>query len=61
MINSLLVYLGLSTVEHISQSSGIYSRIPADTPDNFNILLVGALDITHYSTWMEYKNTLSAI
>ena len=32
-INSLFfqndIYLGLSTVEHISQSSGIYSRIPA--------------------------------
>ena len=31
------IYLGLSAVEHISQSSGIYSRIPANTPDNFNL------------------------
>ena len=27
-----------STVEHNSQSSGNYSRIPANTSDNFNLL-----------------------
>ena len=31
----LTPYLGHLAVEHITQSSGIYSRIPANTPDNF--------------------------
>ena len=37
------IYLGLSTVEHFFQSSGIYSRIPANTT------VVGALVTTRYS------------
>ena len=36
-INSLLVSIWVFP-QHISQSSGIYSRIPANTPDNFNLL-----------------------
>ena len=45
-INSLFLqngmYLGLSAVQHISQSSGIYSTIPANIPDDFNLLFLGS-------------------
>ena len=36
-----MVYLGLAAVDYnISQSSGVYSRIPANTTDNFNLFFL---------------------
>ena len=36
---------------NISQSSGIYSRIPANTPDNDNFNLVGKTSLTTVTGW----------
>ena len=57
-INSLLVsiwvFVFLQLNIHISQSSGIYSRIPA-TPDNFNLLFI------RVSLWVLRHHALTTV